>query len=138
MKKIVFLAIIFLTLQGFSQVKSGVYKVSYIYDYTWVEGEQDGNGFVEDSSSLIQITENGFRSYKKDTDTGEVFSLMYMGVMDDGFHSYAIPTTIRLEIKDDLAVMFYDFDTETGWFGKSKEFRGLEYLSEMPILKDEK
>ena len=63
---------------------------------------------------------------------------MYMGVMDDGFHSYAIPTTIRLEIKDDLAVMFYDFDTETGWFGKSKEFRGLEYLSEMPILKDEK
>jgi len=43
-----------------------------------------------------------------------------------------------LEVSGDMAVLFYNFNNETGWYKSSTEWRGLEYISNVPILDYEK
>jgi len=134
MKKTIFLAIILLTLQGFSQITSGVYKSNETLDFTWSEGEQVGDAYVSENAGLLHITTNGFRVYKKHSDTGNSYPLIYMGLDSDGFHIYAAPPGDRFEVKNDFAVLFYNFNNDTGWYEGSIEWRGLEYICDSPIL----
>ena len=138
MKKTIFLAIIFLTLQGFSQsFKNGVYKVNKVVEFTWNEEHTEVEPYEYEREYLFQITDSGFRWYYQSDDTGESYSIMYIGVMKDGYDSFAVNPSSRLEIKDELAVLYFDFNGQTGWFESSIEFRDLEYLSKKPILSHE-
>ena len=138
MKKTIFLAIILLTLQGFSQnVKNGVYKVGEVIMYEWNEEQTEAESFVYERDYFFHITDNHFRWYYQSDDTGDVYNIMYIGVMEDGFDAFAVPFESRLEIKDELAVLYFDFDRDTGWFKSSLEFKDLEYFSKRPILKHE-
>ena len=134
MKKAVFMVIISLALQGFSQVKSGVYETKKTLDFEWVEGKQVGETYVYGKSLLLHITETGFRVYKKHTDTGKSFPFIYIGITSEGYYAYAVPFGDRFEMKDDLAVLFYNFNNETGWYQNSTEYRDLEYLRKHPDL----
>ena len=91
MKKTIFLVIISLTLQGFSQIKSGVYFTKEALDFKFKDGEQDGEVIINPSETYIHITKTGFRLYGQKGDTGESFSLIYMGLDNDGYDVYAIP-----------------------------------------------
>ena len=139
MKKAIFLVIISLTLQGFSQVRSGVYKGTERVEFMWKNGEQDGDTYYSESSFLLHITNNGFRAYKKPLDTGNSWPIIYIGKDRDGYETYAVPFGDRLEWSPerDVAILFYDFDNETGWYQKSIEWHGLEYISNVPILEYE-
>ena len=134
MKKAIFLVIVSLTLQGFSQVESGVYKVQETYRFIFEEGVEIENTFGSTKPMFLHISNNGFRVYTKNTDTGNSYPLIYIGTMDDGFESYAVPFGDRFEMKDDFAVLFQGFDNSTGWYTESIEWRGLEYVSNVPIL----
>ena len=134
MKKAIFLVIVSLTLQGFSQVESGVYKVQETYRFIFEEGVEIENTFASTKPMFLHISNNGFRVYTKNTDTGNSYPLIYIGTMDDGFESYAVPFGDRFEMKDDFAVLFQGFDNSTGWYTESIEWRGLEYISNVPIL----
>lgn len=134
MKKAIFIVIISLALQGFSQIKSGVYETKQTIDFEWVDGEQVGEAYEYSKVILLHITETGFRVYKKHTDTGKSFPFIYMGITPDEWHVYAVPFGDRFEMKDDLAVLFHDFDDDTGWYRSTTEWRDLEYISSMPIL----
>ena len=134
MKKTFFLVIILLSFQGFSQVQSGVYSVGETVSYEWDEGLPIGDGYEYSQKFLIHITNNGFRIYQKPNDTGTSFSLIYIGTTKDNYYVYAVPPGDRFEIGDNLAVHFYNFDNETGWYQSSTEWRDLEYISNVPIL----
>tara|TARA_R100001594_G_scaffold112134_1_gene147005 strand:- start:376 stop:798 length:423 start_codon:yes stop_codon:yes gene_type:complete len=137
MKKAIFLVIIFLALQGFSQVESGVYSVKETIDFEWDNGKETSS-YIYNKGSLMHITECGFRIYKKHSDTGASFPLVYIGLDSDGYYCYAVPFGDRFEINKDIAVLFYNFNNETGWYESSTEWRGLEYISNVPILDYEK
>lgn len=135
MKKAIFLVIISLALQGFSQVKTGVYKSDVSINFEWDKGIQMGDPYIYDKPLLLHITTTGLRVYKKHSDTGRSYSMIYMGEDEDGYHIYAVPFGDRFEINsDDTAVLFYNFDNETGWYQNSIEYRDLEYISNVPIL----
>ena len=134
MKKLIFLAIISLALQGFSQVKSGVYKVTESFDYEWNNGVQDGDVYVYSEPMFIHITETGFRVYMKHGDTGYSYPLVYIGKDPDGYETYAVPFGDKFEVNGNVAVLFYNFNNDTGWYENSTEWRGLEYVSNIPIL----
>tara|TARA_R100001443_G_scaffold93251_1_gene99819 strand:+ start:432 stop:848 length:417 start_codon:yes stop_codon:yes gene_type:complete len=134
MKKAIFLVIVSLTLQGFSQVKSGVYKAVEVLNFEWDNGIQVGDPYYSEYQDFIHITDNGFRAYKKRLDTGNSYPMIYIGLDKEGYHTYAVPFGDRFEIKGDFAVFFYNFDNETGWYMNSIEWRGLEYISNVPIL----
>tara|TARA_R100000808_G_scaffold24739_1_gene57958 strand:- start:405 stop:821 length:417 start_codon:yes stop_codon:yes gene_type:complete len=137
MKKVIFLVIISLALQGFSQVKSGVYKINETLDFTWKNGEQVGDAYLSNEPFLMHIADNGFRIYRKHADTGNSYPMVYMGLDPDGYHIYAVPFGDRFEMKDDIAVFFFNFNNDTGWYESSTEWRGLEYVSKVPILEYE-
>ena len=65
------------------------------------------------------------------------YPLVFIGKSSDGYYTYAVPFGDKFEIKNDVAVLFYDFNNDTGWYDSSTEWRGLEYVSNMPILDDE-
>jgi|TARA_R100000084_G_C4647655_1_gene147731 hypothetical protein len=134
MKKAIFLVIVSLALQGFSQVESGVYKAVEVLNFEWDNGIQVGDPYSSDYQDLIHITDNGFRAYKKHLDTGNSYPMIYIGLDKEGYHTYAVPFGDRFEMKDDFAVFFYNFNNETGWYMNSTEWRGLEYISNVPIL----
>ena len=71
-------------------------------------------------------------------ETGMSYPLIYMGKSSDGYYKYAVPFGDKLEINGDVAVLFYDFNNTTGWYYSSREWRGLEYISNTPILDYEK
>ena len=137
MKKAFFFVFILLSFQGFAQVKTGVYSVNETVDFEWSNGEQVGD-YTSNSVNLIHITDWGFRIYKQSNDTGNSFSSIYIGVDSHGYHCYAVPFGDRLEVGEDLAVLFYNFNNKTGWYENSTEWRGLEYISNVPILDYEK
>ena len=134
MKKAIFLVIISLALQGFSQIRSGVYFTNDVLDFKFVDGEQDGKAMVCSKDTYIHITETGFRLYGQKGDTGESFSLVYMGLDSDGYEVYAVPDGARLEYKDGFLVLFYNFDNDTGWYKNSTEFHDIVYLNNSPNL----
>ena len=139
MKKTIFLVIISLALQGFSQIKTGVYSSEMSINFEWAEGIQQGDSYVYNEPLLLHVTDNGLRVYKKHGDTGQSYSMIYMGKDSDDYYTYAVPFGDRFEIKNgDMAVLFYNFDNETGWYQNSIEYRGLEYISNVPILDYEK
>jgi hypothetical protein len=137
MKKAIFLVIISLSLQGFSQVKTGVYQSNVSLDFEWNEGVQVGDGNVYNKPLLLHITNTGFRVYKKPNDTGNSYPIIYIGKDDEGFHIYAVPFGDRFEIDGETAVLFYNFDSSTGWYQNSIEYRDLEYISNVPIFDHE-
>ena len=59
MKKAIFLVIVSLTLQGFSQVESGVYKVQETYRFIFEEGVEIENTFASTKPMLLHISSNG-------------------------------------------------------------------------------
>ena len=137
MKKTIFLVIISLTLQGFSQIKSGVYFTKEVLDFKFIDGQQDGKAMTNPDETYVHITEAGFRIYGQKGDTGESFSLIYMGLDNDGYHVYAVPDGDRLEYSDGFLVLFYNFDNDTGWYRNSTEFHDLVYVGDKPDLKYE-
>ena len=134
MKKLFCLIFILFAYQGWSQIKTGVYKSELIIDFEWNEGVEVGSHIYNDSL-LLHITENGFRVYKKEGDTGNSYPMIYIGQDSEEFHIYAVPFGDRLEINDNIAVLFSDFDNETGWYQSSREYRSLSFLYEKPQLK---
>lgn len=137
MKKAFFFVFILLSFQGFTQVKTGVYSVNETVNFEWSEGEEI-NSYISEGSRLMHITDWGFRIYRKHKDTGNSFPAIYIGLDSDGYHCYAVPFGDRLEVSGDMAVLFYNFNNETGWYESSTEWRGLEYISNVPILDYEK
>tara|TARA_R100000655_G_scaffold94544_1_gene136028 strand:+ start:330 stop:749 length:420 start_codon:yes stop_codon:yes gene_type:complete len=138
MKKMIFLAILFLSLQGISQIGTGVYQSSESIDYEWSNGEQTGDVYIYSEPMFIHISETGFRVYMNQWETGMSYPFIYMGKSSDGYYVYAVPFGDKLEINEDVAVLFYNFNNTTGWYDSSREWRGLEYISNTPILDYEK
>ena len=134
MQKEIFMVILSLSFQGFSQIKSGVYLTQEIYDFVFIDGEQLGNPKQSSKDTYLHITDNGFRIYTQEGDTGESYSLVFMGVDNTGYNIYAVPLGNRLEFKDDFMVMFHNFDNETGWYGNSTEWHKLKYVRKEPKL----
>ena len=110
MKKMIFLVILSLSLQGFSQVKSGVYRISEALNFEWDNGNPDGDVYSYDGPMFIHITETGFRVYLKRGDVGMSYPLVFIGKSSDGYYTYAVPFGDKFEIKNDVAVLFYDFN----------------------------
>jgi hypothetical protein len=138
MKKAIFMVIISLSLQGFSQFDSGVYKISRTLKFTWENGEQKPGAQEYENSLYLHIASNGYRVYKDNGDVGDSYSTIYVGLDEDGYHIYAVPNGDRFEITDDMGVLFYNFDYNTGWYRNSIEYRGLDYIHNVPILQYEK
>ena len=134
MKRAIFLVIIFLSFQGFSQVESGVYITNEVYDFVFLDGEQVGPPNHNYGDTYIHVLENGFRIYKKEGDTGESYPLVYMGMDNFGYQIYAVPFGNRLEFKDNFMVLFYQFNNNSGWYERSSEYHNLKYLRKEPIL----
>lgn len=137
MKRAVFMVILSLALQGFSQIKSGVYHTDQSYKYSFIDGKQDGGPYFRNGDIYIHITDNGFRIYKQEGDTGNSYPLVYMNKDNEGYQVYAVPPGGRLEFKDDFMVMFYNFDDDTGWYQNSTEWHKLKYIRKGPELEYE-
>ena len=134
MKNLFCLMFIVFTYQAWSQVKTGVYKSEMILEYQWEDGVQVGDTYQYRDPLLLHITENGYRVFKKEGDTGNSFPLIYIGQDADEYHVYAVPFGDRFEINDSMAVLFYNFDDTTGWYQSSIEYRSLRFLYEKPLL----
>ena len=133
MKKLCCLIFILFICQSYSQVKTGVYQSELLINFEWSEGVEIGS-HIYNEPLLLHITDNGFRVYKKEGDTGSSYPMIYIGQDSEGFHVYAVPFGDRLEINDDIAIFFSNFDNDTGWYQSSSEYRSLEFLYEKPKL----
>ena len=138
MRKAIFLVIISLALQGFSQdLTNGIYSSDECNVYTWKDGEITEGVSLDDDVTYIHVTDLGFRIFMGPGQTGETFPSIYMGKDVDGYEVWGTYPDDRTEYRNNTLIMFYNFDREQGYYTKSMEFTGMEYLRNNPDLQYE-
>tara|TARA_R100001594_G_scaffold32965_2_gene61209 strand:- start:631 stop:1050 length:420 start_codon:yes stop_codon:yes gene_type:complete len=138
MRKAIFLVIISLALQGFSQdLNNGIYLSNECNIYTWEDGKIVKGTKMDDGQTYIHVTDLGFRVFMGPGQTGETFPSIYMGKDSDGYDIWGTYPDDRTEYRNNTLIMFYNFDVEQGYYTKSMELSGMNYLRENPNLEYE-
>lgn len=135
MKKMIFIMLVALSFQGVAQIENGVYTSSEFYKYSFDSGQVVSGGFVSDEITYIHIEDNAFRLYSQEWDAGTTHHCVYIGKTKDGFEMYGVSKGDRMEYKDGLFLLFYDFNNETLYYDSSLEFHNLKYKERKPNLK---
>ena len=136
MKKIIFIMLITLSFQGIAQIESGVYTSNEFYKYNFENGEVISGGLIDDNTTYIHIEENAFRIYSQESDAGTTHHCVYIGETKDGYEMYGVSKGDRMEYKDGLFLLFYDFNNETLYYDSSIELHNLKYKSRKPNLNE--
>ncbi len=134
MKKIIFIMLISLSLQGLAQIKSGVYCSNKMYEYSFINGQYDSGGLSGDEITYIHIEDYAFRIYTNPIDAGETYHSVYIGKTRDGYDMYGVSPGERMEYKDGKLIIFYNFNYETLYYDNTVEFHNLEFINRMPNL----
>jgi len=115
-----------LSLQGFAQIKSGVYTSDETWVFKWDDqGYEDDGILMDEEPFFIEFNDYGFRLYMEEGDVGEMFPAMYVKSMD-GWDIYCVHPDERMEYKDGHMVWFYDFNSSTGYYNNSTEFKNMK------------
>jgi hypothetical protein len=126
MKNTIFLMLLALSLQGFAQIKSGVYTSDETWVFKWDDqGYEDDGILMDEEPFFIEFNDYGFRLYMQEGDVGEMFPAMYVKSMD-GWDIYCVHPDERMEYKDGHMVWFYDFNSSTGYYNNSTEFKNMK------------
>ena len=138
MKKMIFIMLITLSFQGMAQIESGVYASNEFYNYTFNNGKSIDGGLVDTETTYIHVEENAFRVYFGEKDAGKTYHHMYIGKTGDGFEMYGVSRGDRMEYKDGVLLLFYNFNNETLYYDNSVEFHNLTYIGRKPNLLNER
>jgi len=115
-----------LSLQGFAQIKSGVYTSNETWSFKWDEdGYEESGTLMDEDPFFIEFNKYGFRLYMEEGDVGTMYPAMFVKNEDD-WDIYCVYPDERMEYKDGHLVWFYDFNSSTGYYNNSTEFKNIK------------